>query len=157
MNSLLSTLPILLPVAYAFAEKQELIILEQGVPLTESELADARLAGVAHPEKIRVLRVESLPQPEIEDAMFIAKRMGLYQVNSAAMAMGYGICIRQGFWDDRTVLVHECVHVSQYEKLGGIRPFLDIYLRECIDPGFPFGRLNQQATLMAREICKTCV
>jgi hypothetical protein len=154
MNSLLTTLPVLLPIAYVWAEKQELLIMQEGAPLTESQLADARRAGVVHPEKIRVVCGEALPQPEDEDFLFIAKRIGLFTSHSVGLAVGYGICLRHGFWDDRLVLVHECVHVAQYEKLGGIRPFLSCYLRECIEPGYPFGRLEQEANLVSKDICK---
>jgi hypothetical protein len=155
MNSLLTSLQVLLPVAHAWAEKQELIILEQGAPLTEPQLVDARRAGVAQPEKIRVVCVEHLPQPENEDVMFIARNIGLFSSRSVGITIGYGICLRHGFWDDRAVLVHECVHVGQYEKLNGIRPFLNAYLRECVDPGYPFGRLEQEAILISRDICKS--
>jgi len=154
MNSLLTTLPVLLPVACAWAEKQEFIMLERGTPLNEGQSADARRAGVAQPEKIRMIRAEALPQPEDEDVMFVAKRIGLYSALSKGISVGYGICIRHGFWDDRLELVHECVHIAQYERLGGIRPFLTVYLRECIDPGYPFGRLEQEAILVAKDICK---
>jgi hypothetical protein len=154
MNSLLTTLQTLLPVAHAWAEKQELLIIEEGTPLSENQLADARRAGVVQPEKIRVLRVAALPQPEHDDAMFIAKHIGLFGEKSVGLTLGYGICLRHGFWDDRQVLVHECVHVAQYERLSGIRPFLNVYLRECIEPGYPFGRLEQEAILVARDICK---
>jgi hypothetical protein len=154
VNSLLTTFPLLLPVASAWAEKQELIICEGGTPLTEAELADARRAGVSEPERIRVLRVETLPHPDDEDMMFVAKRIGLFSPRSVGLTLGYGIIIRHGSWDDRAVLVHECVHVGQYEKLGGIRPFLSVYLRECIDPGYPFGRLEREAILVANDLCK---
>jgi len=154
VNSLLNTLHLLLPVASAWAEKQEVIILEQGTPLTDAELPDARRAGVIQPEKIRVLRVEALPHPEDEDMMFVAKAIGLFNPRSVGLTLGYGICLRHGSWDNRAVLVHECVHVGQYEKMGGIRPFLNAYLRECIDPGYPFGRLEREAILVANDICK---
>ena len=154
MNSLLTSLQVLLPVAYAWAEKQELILLEHGTALDEVQLADARRAGVVQPEKIRVIRVDTLPHPGNEDVMFIAKHIGLFSPRSVGITIGYGICLRHGFWEDRAVLVHECVHVAQYEKLNGIRPFLAAYLRECVDPGYPFGRLEQEAILIAREICK---
>jgi hypothetical protein len=36
----------------------------------------------------------------------------------------------------------------------GLRQFLDHYVRECIDPGYPFGALEQEAILVSREICK---
>ena len=155
MNSLLTSLPVMLPVACAWAEKEEAIILDQGIPLNDAQLIDARQAGVAHPEKIRVLLVEALPHPENEEIHFAAKQVGLFQGGSPSLALGYGIFLRYGFWEDRQVLVHECVHVAQYEKLEGIRPFLNVYLRECIDPGYPFGRLEQEAILISREICKT--
>jgi hypothetical protein len=155
MNSLLTTLTVLLPIACAWAEKEEGIILEQGTPLNEGQLADARRAGVALPEKIRVMRVETLPQPENEDVMFIAKQIGLFSPQSTSFAVGYGVCVRFGFWENRLALVHECVHVGQYERLNGIRPFLNEYLRECVEPGYPFGRLEQEAIVLSRDICKT--
>jgi len=155
MNSLLTSLPAMLPVACAWAEKEEAIILDQGVPLTGPQLADARHVGVAHPEKIRVLLVEALPYPENADVVFAAKQVGLFQAGSSGLALGYGIFLRYGDGEDRQVLVHECVHVAQYERLDGIRPFLNVYLRECIDPGYPFGALEQEAILLSRDICKS--
>jgi hypothetical protein len=154
MNSFLTSLPLLLPVVVAWVEKQELIISERGTPLNDAELADARRAGVSSPEKIRVLRVDTLPQPDDEDVMFVAKRIGFFGSRSAGLSLRYGICLVHGSWEDRHVLVHECVHVGQYERMGGIRPFLSVYLRECIDPGYPFGALEQEAILVSADICK---
>ncbi len=63
-NSLLNTLPALLPLIYAYAEKHEANILGRGLPLTDAEQVDARRAGVAQPDKIRRLCVfASLPCP----------------------------------------------------------------------------------------------
>jgi hypothetical protein len=87
--------------------------------------------------------------------MFVAKHMGLFQPRSVGLTLGYGIYLRLDCRDNRLIIVHECVHIGQYERLGGIRPFLDIYLRECIDPGYPFGALEQEAILVSREICKS--
>ena len=154
MNSLLTSLPVLLPIAYAWAEKQELILLETGKPLNEAQLADARRAGVAHPEKVRLALVEKLPQPQNEDVMFVAKQIGLFASHSSGLTVGYGVCLRHGFWQDRYTLAHELVHVGQYEKWKGIRPFLAKYLRECIDPGHPFGGMEQEAIHVSRHICK---
>ena len=154
MKSLLNLLPALLPHVYIWAEKQESIILEKGTPLTESQRTDARLAGVIHPENIRVCRVEKLPRPESEDLLFAAKQIGLLSERSAGMSLGYGIYLQNDAVEERHTLVHECVHISQYEKRNGIRPFLAEYLRECIDPGYPFGRMEQEAILQAKDICK---
>jgi len=154
MNSLLTSLPALLPLAYAYAEKHEAIILEKGLPLTADEQADARRAGVKEPEKIRRLCVLALPEPENDEIMFAAKRSGLFQLNSSGLTLGHGIYLRQDVWNSRHILVHECVHVGQYERMG-LRPFLDVYLRECIDPGYPFGALEQEAILVSKDICKS--
>ena len=155
MNSLLTSLPAILPIVCAWAEKREEMILEEGIPLGESQLVDARHAGVLEPERIRVVRVEALPHPENDEVMFLAKQISLFSPRSRGLTIGYGIYLHQECWEDRYRLVHaRCVHVGQYEKLEGIRPFLSAYLRECIEPGHPFGRLEQEAILIARDICK---
>ena len=154
MKSLLNTLPLVLPIAQAWAEKQEIILLLEGTPLTESEIDDARRAGVTLPERIRVVRAEALPHPESEDLMFLARQAGLFTSETSGLAIGYGICLPPSGWGDRYRLVHECVHVGQYERYQGIRPFLNAYLRECIDPGYPFGHLEQEAIRVAKDICK---
>jgi hypothetical protein len=154
MNSILNSLPNVLPIVCDWAEKQEMIALEEGMPLTESQLADARMAKVAHPEKIRVNLVDKLPQPDHEELMFMAHQVGLFSERTTSLSLGYGIWLLPEAWTDRQALVHECVHVGQHEQLKGLRPFLGEYLRECIDPGYPFGRMEQESILVAKDICK---
>jgi hypothetical protein len=154
MNSLINSLPALLPVAYAFAEEQEALIRDKGEPLSEYGLLDARRAGVKSPQLVRIMKVAILPKPGNDNAVFVAQQIGLYQAHSPALTFGYSICIREDLWSDRRTLVHELVHVAQYERLGGIRPFLDAFLRECIDPGHPFGRLQQEAVHVSNHICR---
>ena len=42
-------------------------------------------------------------------------------------------------------MVHELAHTIQYERLGGIKPFLRAYLEECLSLGYPNGPLEQKA------------
>jgi len=154
MNSLLSTLPVLLPVAVAWVEKQEVILLERGVPLNDVQRADAKRVGVKEPERVRLVPVDTLPQPDNDDIMFLARHMGFFSPRSVALTLGYATCLLPQSWNDRAVLVHELVHIAQHERMGGIRPFLNIYLRECIDPGNPFGGLEQEAILVSKDICR---
>jgi hypothetical protein len=42
----------LLPLACAWAEEQERVILRDGVALTPAQIADAAKIGVAHPERV---------------------------------------------------------------------------------------------------------
>ena len=50
------------------------------------------------------------------------------------------------------LVAHECVHTGQYERMGGIKPFLKAYLRECIDPGYPNGPLEREAIERSRRV-----
>lgn len=61
---------------------------------------------------------------------FFKKSLGANQ-NSSAVTSGH--------------FMHELAHVVQYERLGGFHGFLKLYLQECINPGYPFGELEQDA------------
>ena len=63
----------------------------------------------------------------------------------------YGIYIRSDAMGDRTLLVHELVHTAQYERLGGILPFIRQYMHEHITS--PSGELESEAAAVAAEIC----
>ena len=51
------------PIARVWAAEQERVILQSGIALTDSQLADARRVGVAQPERVRLLRVAQIPIP----------------------------------------------------------------------------------------------
>lgn len=136
MNSLSEQLPLLVPLATLWVEEREKQAQETGLPLTEEQLHDALLAGVARPENIRLLRVPVIPWPENSVLSDAGRAVGLISPHSAGLTAGYGIYIREDCWGSRQLLVHECVHVSQYERLGGIEPFLEEYLKQCIAHGY---------------------
>lgn len=145
----------LLPLAVAWAAEQEKVILRSGVPLTEAQLADARRVGVAHPERIRLLKVPEIPAPSHPALAAAGKATGLVSSSTAGLTLRYGIFIRGDCWGQRSLVVHELVHTSQYERLGGFECFLRAYLLECISPpGYPFGRLEQEARRLEREVCR---
>jgi hypothetical protein len=154
MKHLNASLPVILPIILAWSEKQQIIILESGVPLDEAQLADARRAGVSHPDKIRLLQVEVIPQASDEEVRFIARQLGIHDPQARALTFGYGISIRRDHWDNRYTLVHEFVHVAQHEEMNGLRPFISEHLRQCIQPGYPFGHLEQTAIHIAKDICR---
>jgi hypothetical protein len=80
-----------LPMACAWAEEQEAVILRDGVALTASQIADARQIGVAHPERVRLRVVEQIPlplHPMLRDA---AEVTGLISPRTAGLALRYGI------------------------------------------------------------------
>jgi hypothetical protein len=144
----------LLPLACAWAEEQEGIILRDGVALTEGLLADGQRIGVGHPERVRLRVVERVPMPAHPLLREAAISTGLLSRDTAGLTLRYGIFIRADSWGERRLVVHELAHVAQYERLGGFYPFLERYLMECLTPpGYPFGPIEQEAIRIAREIC----
>src|SRR6267378_6975261 len=139
------TFETLLPLACAWAEEQEQRILREGMALTSAQLEDARVVGIGSPERVRLLKVEEIPTPSDPMLHAAAQATGLISPLTCGLTLRYGIFIRTDYWGERRLLVHELVHTGQYERLGGIGPFLERYLRECLTVGYPMGALEQEA------------
>jgi len=151
-NPLPAFLTQLLPLAVRWVESQEADILANGALLTPDQQQDADSAGVAFPDKIRLRVVREIPIPADPILSNAARETGLLGPATVGLALRYGIFIRHDMRLDRELHVHEFVHVGQYERLGSIEAFLRNYLKECIDPGYPLGSLEQEAILTARKI-----
>ena len=154
MSSLLNSLPALMPVAYAFAEEQEAIIREKGEPLSELGQIDARRIGIKKPELVRIMKVPVLPQPNNDNALFIARQIGFYQAHSPALTFGHSICVRLDLATCRRTLVHELVHVGAIRAAGWHSPFFGRVLKRVHRSGNPFGRLQQEAVHVTNHICR---
>ncbi|HXJ76190.1 MAG TPA: hypothetical protein VNM37_25255 [Candidatus Dormibacteraeota bacterium] len=142
-----------LPLASAWAEDQESRIQREGVPLTDAQLADARRIGIRFPERVRLRVVDQMPWPGHPVLRRAAHATGLLAPQTIGLTLRYGIFIRADYWGLRRLVVHELAHTAQYERLGGVRPFLKAYLLECIKPGYPFGPLEQEAKRIEWEFC----
>ena len=144
----------LLPLAYAWAAELERAILQSGVVLTESQLADAKLVGVQQPERVRLLRVAQIPTPADPALAAAVTTAGFISPVTAGLAVRYGVFIRDNCWGQRHILVHLLVHVMQYERLGGFNCFLRAYLFECIlPPGYPHGPMEREALVTSVRLC----
>lgn len=152
MKLLLMLLPLILPIAVRWAEGREAEILRNGIPLPDDQTAIARRMGVSHPEKIRLLKVSTIPTHGHFILRWAAKVTGLVHPSISGMSLGYGIFIRKEFWTDPHLLAHECVHTAQYERLGGVRNFLKAYLTECLELGYPEAPMEQEAILKSAEL-----
>jgi hypothetical protein len=135
----------LLPLAANWVRKQEGRMLRIGAPLSDQEMNDARAIGVAEPERVRLLQLDCVPFPT--DPMLRAAALAIQFLTPATrgLALRYGIFVRSDGWRDRALIAHELVHVMQYERFGGILPFLRQYLSECVAIGYPDGPLEQEA------------
>ena len=142
-----------MPLATAWVLEQERFILENGVPLTDVQLADAKLVGVVKPESVRLFRVEQIPLPAHPELEEMKEAMKLTTPGLPGLTLRYGIYLRASHWGQRRFLVHELAHTAQYERLDGVRAFLECYLYQCLAIGFTSAPMEQEAIAITRRIC----
>ena len=145
-------LPLLIPFVVRWVRQMEARILRDGISLDERGLLDAAAVGVSHPERIRILLVESVPGPINPLLQKVGRLSGLLSGHTAGMSLRYGILIRKDCYPNPALVAHECVHTGQYERLGGFRGFLRQYLDECIRMGYPNSPLEQEAVDQAARL-----
>ena len=143
--SLLAGFETLFPLAVAWAAEEERRVLRDGVPLTAQETFDAQSLGVLQPERIRLLRVPQIPRPEEENLRAACDAIEFLGPATRGLTLGYGIFVRTDCWRDRELIAHELVHTAQYERLGGLEPFLRRYLTECLTVGYEQSPLEREA------------
>ncbi len=148
-------LPFILPVACCWITRQERRILAQGETLCSTEIADAEALGIAAPARIRLLYVERVPLPADWLLRATSSLTGVSPRQIAGLSARHGIFIQNNFRGDRRLLAHELAHTCQYERLGGIRPFLKQYLRECLTVGYHNALLELEAHDAADALCQS--
>jgi hypothetical protein len=152
-ESLLAQFDALLPLAAAWATEQEREILRDGVSLSAGEIADACAIGVKEPERVRLLRIEVIPRPTQPQLRTACDAIDFLTPATRGLTLGHGIFIRSDCWEDRSLIVHELAHVAQYERLGGILPFLRRYLFECLTVAYSASPLELEAIATAARLC----
>ena len=114
---------------------------------------DARAIGVLHPERVRVLHVSTVPLPG-QLVTGVARYFGGASFSdTSGLSARYGIYIRARFAADRQLLAHELTHTHQYQRMGGIRPFLRQYLQECLTVGYLDAEMEMEARVAAERVC----
>ena len=152
-ESVLSQFKMLLPLAVTWATEQEQRIQSDGVPLSEKEIHDARAIGVQNPNRVRLLQVEAIPRPSQPQLKAACDAIDFLTPATRGLTLGFGIFIRSNCWADRLLVVHELGHVAQYERLGGILPFLRKYLFECLTMGYAAAPLELEAIAATGRVC----
>jgi hypothetical protein len=153
-QSLVSQLETLLPLAVSWARENQSRILAEGVPLSEPELFEARRVGVKQPERVRLLSVPTIPFPAHPLLQAACRATNLVPESPRGLTLFYGIYLRSDCWRDRSIVVHELVHTAQYERLGGIDPFLRSYLGECMTFGYANSSMENEARAAASRLCQ---
>lgn len=116
-------------------------------------MADARKLGVKRPERVRLLRVDSVPGPTHPALNAAQAAIRFLSPATRGLTLRYGIFIRSDCWGDRSLVVHELAHTAQYERLGGIVPFLKKYLFECFTLGYAKSPLELEALAIEERVC----
>lgn len=141
-----------IPLAVAWAQEQESIILDTGVQLSPELIEIARKVGVQRPDLVRVRLVPQLPQPNNPILLVLAKTVQLITPNTAGITFQHGIYIRQDCANELRLHAHELAHVGQYERLGGIQPFMHKYCQQLATAGYH----NAPMEVEARKAEDTC-
>jgi Domain of unknown function (DUF4157) len=149
-------LPQLLPQFLGWVEAQEKDALSHGAVLSQGAANDARAAGVNMPEKVRVRAVGQIPQPDHPRIKELAREFGLLTPSTAAITFGHGIFIQEDRLHDREILVHEFVHVAQYERLG-IEDFLMQYVLQIFKNGYENAPMEREAREAAERVCRPVI
>lgn len=143
------TVKIILPVVCVWARKQEAFILANGSCLNDAQISDAKTVGVREPERVRIGVVDKVPLPLFGVLRRAGEHLRLVP-DTIGIALGHGIFLRTEYGQDQRLLRHELAHVAQYERLGGLRPFLKRYLLECLTSGYPLGALEKEAAQISQ-------
>lgn len=142
----------LIPKASIWVEEQEAFILANGIPLTEKQLSIASKIGIKNIDKIRLLQVELIPEPEDSILNEASKVIGFISGDTLGITYRYGIYIRHDFWECESLIIHELTHILQYERLGGIAEFLNQYIKECIYYGYDKSPIEIEAKTMETKL-----
>jgi hypothetical protein len=142
----------MLPLATEWAAEQQQRILEEGVPLSMREFADALSVGVKDPERVRLLQVETIPVPTHPVLQAAYQIANFVPTAPRGLTIHYGVFVRADYWRDRALILHELVHTAQYERLGGVEPFLRQYLFECATVGYGNSRMECEAVSTAARV-----
>jgi hypothetical protein len=128
-------LPTLVPIAVAWAEAQAAQGARVGAGLSPAREKLARMVGVARPDLIRVVILDTLPLPQHPMLRSAALQAGLLGPGTVGLTLGHTVFIRQGY-DTASLLAHEFRHVFQYEQAGSIAAFLSVYLQQIVEYGY---------------------
>jgi hypothetical protein len=133
-SEFVARLTVLLPQVIAWVTQQSQLALKRGVRSADPGLAVARTVAVLRPEHIRVWTVVYILAPDDPEVRCLALEQNLIGPGTRGLTLGYGILIRQGEFDLRS-LAHECSHVHQVEA-GSLEAFLLAYLKQIADVGY---------------------
>lgn len=134
----------LLPLALGWLLSVEEATLTHGRVLSPIELQDAQSVGVQQPEKIRILNVDTIAQPEDPLLLQAMAEIGMLTEGVAGRAIGYGVELAEGA-ESRKLLRHEFRHIYQFEQAGSLANFVEIYVKSLLADGYENSEFERDA------------
>lgn len=145
---LVSTL--VFPLAVRWAKRRQRNGLRHGRVLSPEEMRMARGMGVREAQRIRIIETDRIPLPGAGLLGLASRMAGFHGSDPWGMSLGYAVFIRNGWTGSRQeLLAHEFVHTAQFERMGGMRPYLVQYLRECLTVGYSASPMEQEAVRLS--------
>jgi len=145
--------PIVFSLAVQWARRSQARALRSGRGLSPEEMRIARRMGVRETQKIRIVETDRIPLPNAGFLGFAARWAGFHGSEPWGLSLGYGIFIRNGWTGSRKELMaHEFVHTAQFERMGGMRPYLVQYLHECLTVGYNSSPMEQEAVRLSSSV-----
>ena len=151
-ESLLSQFEMLRPLAAAWATEQERDCVRRRAAFCRRNCRRV-CDRVKEPDRVRLLRIETIPRPTQPQLRAACVAIDFLIPAKGGLTLGHEIFIQSDCWGDRSLSVHELVHVAQYERFGGILPFLRRYLFECLTVGYSAAPLEQEAIAVTARVC----
>jgi hypothetical protein len=137
----------LIPALIKWAENESAMAFRLGEPLNQTELEFSRKIGIRFPEKVRLLKSSHVPHPPHPEFLRMAAEIGLDLSQNRGMTLGYAIFVREAFWRELRLVVHELAHTFQYERHGGLS-----LLSQFVHEYFIDGYQNSSLEIEARSI-----
>ena len=139
-----------IPKAVQWVTEIEHDCMEIGHQLSPQSKRDARTLGVEQIDLVRVMVLTEIPLPNDRDLWKFILQTAI--CSNRGIAFGRGIVLKTGDYY-RRLIAHKLAHVMQYERFGGIEPFLVCYIPESFPPHYPNGPLEQEAEQLAKAVC----
>jgi hypothetical protein len=145
-------IPTLLPSLIDWAQRMEKEALSEGIALSEILRKAAMILGIKDINAVRILAVQSIPEPEHPRIVELGAALGLSFAAVDGITFGHAIFVRRPLVQDNQLLTHELVHVRQYEQAGSIAKYLPVYVHQIARFGYQNMPLEQQAVWEAAKM-----
>lgn len=138
---------LLTPLTLEWFAEIEKTFLSKGRQLTREELGIAQVAGIRHPDRVRVVILKDFPFPKNKTLLIETREYGLGSSAEGGRSIGYIVMLKAQHKDERWILARELALVAQQERMGRTA-----YVRRFIAEHELMGRNRAPMVLNANRV-----